>query len=42
MLVSPWFHISSPISLGIVGGVLVISVLASLMFPNKEEEETVK
>ena len=29
MLISPWFHISSPISLGIVGGVLLISVLPS-------------
>jgi tellurite resistance protein TerC len=42
MLISPWFHISSPISLGIVGGVLVISVLVSIMFPNKEEEELSK
>lgn len=39
MLISPWYHISSPISLGIVGGVLLISVLASIIFPDKEEEE---
>lgn len=38
MIISPWVHISSPISLGIVGGVLIISVLASLMFPEKKEE----
>jgi len=37
MIISPWIHISSPISLGIVGGVLVISILASLAFPEKEE-----
>lgn len=39
MLIAPWYHISSPISLGIVGGVLVISVLLSIIFPEKEEEE---
>jgi len=37
MLISPWIHISSPISLGIVGGILIISVIASLMFPGKQE-----
>lgn len=39
MIISPWYHISSPISLGIVGGVLVLSVILSLMFPEKEEEK---
>lgn len=39
MIISPWYHISSPISLGIVGGVLVLSVILSLMFPEKEESE---
>jgi len=39
MIISPWFHIPSPISLGIVGGVLVLSVALSLMFPEKEEEK---
>lgn len=39
MIISPWFHISSPVSLGIVGGVLVLSVILSLMFPEKEEAE---
>lgn len=38
MIISPWIHISSPISLGIVGGVLIISILASLAFPEKKEE----
>lgn len=40
MLISPWFHISSPVSLGVVGGVLVLSVIASLIFPeNKRSGE---
>ncbi|WP_312078265.1 TerC/Alx family metal homeostasis membrane protein [Chryseobacterium sp.] len=39
MLIAPWYHIPSPISLGIVGGVLVISVLVSIMFPEKKEDE---
>ncbi|KPE50051.1 TerC/Alx family metal homeostasis membrane protein [Chryseobacterium indologenes] len=42
MLIAPWIHIPSPISLGIVGGVLVISVLLSIIFPDKEEEEKEK
>lgn len=37
MIISPWFHISSPVSLGIVGGVLILSVILSLMFPEKEK-----
>ena len=37
MLISPWYHISSPVSLGIVAGVLVLSVVISIMFPDKEE-----
>ncbi len=39
MIISPWFHISSPISLGIVGGVLVLSVIISIMFPEINTEE---
>lgn len=42
MLISPWYHISSPISLGIVGGVLVLSVIISIMFPDKEDLELEK
>jgi len=41
MLIAPWVHISSPISLSIVGGVLVLSVVASLLFPEKEKKEDV-
>lgn len=39
MIISPWFHIPSPISLGIVGGVLILSVLLSVAFPDKKEEK---
>jgi tellurite resistance protein TerC len=39
MLIAPWYHISSPVSLGIVGGVLVLSVLISVMFPDKKDDE---
>ncbi|WP_144282540.1 TerC/Alx family metal homeostasis membrane protein [Chryseobacterium echinoideorum] len=39
MLIAPWFHIPSPVSLGIVGGVLIISVLASVLFPDKKKSE---
>jgi len=39
MLIAPWFHIPSPVSLGIVGGVLLISVLASVLFPDKKIEK---
>ncbi|MBK1895341.1 TerC/Alx family metal homeostasis membrane protein [Chryseobacterium paridis] len=42
MLIAPWIHISSPVSLGIVGGVLVISVILSIMFPEKKEDEKEK
>ncbi|MPS71595.1 MAG: TerC/Alx family metal homeostasis membrane protein [Chryseobacterium sp.] len=38
MLISPWYHISSPVSLGIVGGILILSVVISIMFPDKEDE----
>lgn len=37
MIVSPWFHVPAPVSLGIVGGILVISVILSLIFPGKKE-----
>ena len=39
MLINPIYHISSPISLAIVAGVLILSVIASLVFPVKEEKE---
>ncbi len=41
MLISPWYHIPSPISLGIVGSILVISVILSIMFPDKKENAEV-
>lgn len=39
MLISPWIHIPTPISLGIVGGVLVLSVIVSLIFPDKDNTD---
>lgn len=38
MVISPVFHIESIHSLIVVGGVLVLSVLASVVFPEKPEE----
>ncbi len=37
MVISPWIHIPSPVSLGIVVGILIISVILSIIFPEKEE-----
>jgi tellurite resistance protein TerC len=37
MVISPFYHISSPLSLSIVGGLLALSLLASVLFPEKEE-----
>lgn len=37
MLISPFYHISSPVSLAVVGGILVISVIVSFMFPAKAD-----
>ena len=42
MLIAPWYHISSPVSLGIVGGVLIISVLLSVLLSEKKEDNIVK
>jgi tellurite resistance protein TerC len=39
MIISPWVHVPSPVSLGIVGGVLVIAVLLSVIFPDKKAED---
>ena len=36
MIIAPFFHISSMVSLGVVGGILVISIIWSLLFPIKE------
>lgn len=37
MVIAPFYHISSPISLMMVGSILILSVLASIVFPIKEE-----
>lgn len=37
MLIMPWYHVPSPVSLAIVFGVLLISVIVSLLTANKEE-----
>jgi tellurite resistance protein TerC len=38
MVISPFFHISSPLSLAVVGGVLILSILASILFPIKDSK----
>lgn len=40
MLISPIFHIESSLSLALVGSILVLSVLASVVFPSKEVEDS--
>lgn len=42
MVIAPFYHISSPLSLSIVGGVLILSVIASLIFVPKEAKPTDK
>lgn len=37
MIISPFYHIDSVYSLMVIGGILVISVLASIMFPEAAE-----
>ncbi|MFP9117014.1 TerC/Alx family metal homeostasis membrane protein [Flavobacterium sp. RNTU_13] len=39
MVISPVYHIDSMHSLMVVGGVLVLSVLASVIFPEKKKEQ---
>jgi len=39
MIISPFYHIESVYSLMVIGGILVLSVIASVMFPNKQEVE---
>jgi tellurite resistance protein TerC len=36
MIIAPFFHIETTISLLVVGGVLILSVIASLLFPDKD------
>jgi tellurite resistance protein TerC len=40
MVIAPFFHISSPISLMIVGGVLIVSIVASVIWPIVEEHKS--
>lgn len=39
MLIGPFYHISSPASLIVVGSVLILSVIASLLYPSPPKEE---
>jgi tellurite resistance protein TerC len=39
MIISPFYHIESVYSLMVIGGILMLSVFASIMFPNKQEVE---
>jgi tellurite resistance protein TerC len=36
MIIAPFYHIETTVSLMVVGGVLILSVLASLVFPDKD------
>jgi tellurite resistance protein TerC len=40
MVASPFYHISSPVSLSVVGGLLALSLLASVLFPVNETNES--
>ena len=42
MIIAPFYHIESVISLIVIGGVLLISVILSVMFPDKKDEEVVE
>lgn len=42
MIISPFYHIESVYSLMVIGGILLLSVLASVVFPEKEDEELAK
>lgn len=42
MLIAPVIHIPSPVSLGIVGGILILSVVLSIVFPETKEDLTAK
>jgi tellurite resistance protein TerC len=38
MIADPWLHVPDHISLAVVGGILLIALLASLLFPTKSEK----
>lgn len=42
MIISPFYHIESVYSLMVIGSILLLSVLASVVFPDKEDEELAK
>lgn len=42
MIGEPWVHISVAVSLGVVGGVLLIALLASLVIPGKKQNSDPK
>ena len=39
MIISPFYHVESVFSLMVIGGVLLISVILSVMFPDKKEDD---
>lgn len=39
MIIAPFYHIESVVSLMVIGGVLLISVILSVMFPDKKDED---
>lgn len=39
MIISPFYHIESVYSLLVIGSILIISVILSIMFPNKKEDD---
>jgi len=42
MIIAPFYHMESIVSLMVIGIVLLISVILSIMFPDKKEEELAK
>jgi tellurite resistance protein TerC len=40
MIADPWLHVPDHISLAVVGGILLIALLASLLFPTKSAEQS--
>ena len=42
MVISPFYHIESAHSLIVVGGVLLLSVIVSLLFPDKKDVDDEK
>jgi tellurite resistance protein TerC len=40
MIADPWLHVPDHISLAVVGGILLIALLASLLFPTKPEGQS--